>query len=587
MRGSSCLAHSSGRIIRIVSDKQGEQLGKMLMDMGLITQEQLDEAQNHQAETGVKNLGDLLLKMNVIREEELAYVLGTQLNLPVFSLKNVEISKDILALVPEKLIKKHLLLPFSLEDNSLTIVMANPMDIFVIDDIQYQTGYQVQEAIGLKSEILDLIGRYFQTADEEISEAVADIKREGSAAMSTAGEKKAVDLEDKSGPTVSIVNNIIADAIKMKASDIHIEPHEKKLGIRYRVDGVLAERDLALPLKTQMELISRIKLLSDMDISEKRVPQDGRIQVKLPIRDQIIYADLRVSSLPVYRGEKICMRILDKSNLSLNLHDVGFSEENLKLFTQCVKKPSGIILMTGPTGSGKTSTLYAALNFIHSPEINITTVEDPVEFEIPYFNQVNVKAKIGMTFGRALRAILRQDPDVILIGEIRDQETGTIAIEAALTGHLVFSTLHTNDAPSSITRLIEMDIEPYMVSAVARGIVAQRLIRRLCMKCKTRVALDEKKEAQLRKTYNVPEPRMFKSRGCPHCNGGGYKGRIALHEILTISQELGILINKGGSATDITLKAKTEGFKQLAYDGYQKVLQGHTSIREIEKVAMV
>jgi len=559
----------------------------MLMDMGLITQEQLDEAQNHQAETGVKNLGDLLLKMNVIREEELAYVLGTQLNLPVFSLKNVEISKDILALVPEKLIKKHLLLPFSLEDNSLTIVMANPMDIFVIDDIQYQTGYQVQEAIGLKSEILDLIGRYFQTADEEISEAVADIKREGSAAMSTAGEKKAVDLEDKSGPTVSIVNNIIADAIKMKASDIHIEPHEKKLGIRYRVDGVLAERDLALPLKTQMELISRIKLLSDMDISEKRVPQDGRIQVKLPIRDQIIYADLRVSSLPVYRGEKICMRILDKSNLSLNLHDVGFSEENLKLFTQCVKKPSGIILMTGPTGSGKTSTLYAALNFIHSPEINITTVEDPVEFEIPYFNQVNVKAKIGMTFGRALRAILRQDPDVILIGEIRDQETGTIAIEAALTGHLVFSTLHTNDAPSSITRLIEMDIEPYMVSAVARGIVAQRLIRRLCMKCKTRVALDEKKEAQLRKTYNVPEPRMFKSRGCPHCNGGGYKGRIALHEILTISQELGILINKGGSATDITLKAKTEGFKQLAYDGYQKVLQGHTSIREIEKVAMV
>lgn len=568
-------------------EAQRDQLGKMLLEMGLITQEQLDEALGLQEMSGAKNLGDILLKLGLIREEELAYVMGTQLNLPVFSLKNVDIPKNVIALVPEKIIKKHTLIPFSLQDNVLTIVMANPMDIMVIDDIQYQTGKQIQEAIGLKSEILEVIQKYFQTSEQEMNQAVQEVAMNAEEGGQDMNQKKTVDLEEKESPTVAIVNNIISDAIKMKASDIHIEPHEHELGLRYRLDGVLQERNLKLNLKTQGELISRIKLLSNMDISEKRVPQDGRIKVSTTIQDKKITADLRVSSLPIYRGEKICIRILDKSNLSLNLKDVGFSDRNLKIFEQVVDKPSGIILMTGPTGSGKTSTLYAALNFVSSPEINITTVEDPVEFEIASFNQTNVQAKIGMTFGRALKAILRQDPDVILIGEMRDEETAKIGIEAALTGHLVFSTLHTNDAPSSITRLVEMGVEPYMLSSTVRGIVAQRLLRRLCAQCKTKVALEPKKAEALAKTYQIEQPTIFKPKGCPTCNNTGHKGRIAVHEILTFNDELAQAVNDEKSTTEITMIAKRTGFKGLAFDGYVKVLQGITTFREVEKVAMV
>jgi type IV pilus assembly protein PilB len=571
----------------MAKENRSEQLGKLLLEMGLITQEQLQEALGLQEMSGAKNLGDILLKLNLIREEELAYVIGTQLNLPVISLKNVDIPKPVLALIPEKIIKKHYLLPFSLQDNVLTIVMANPMDIMVIDDIQYQTGKQIQEAIGLKSEILEQIGRYFQTSQEEMQQAVQEVAMEAeTSGGSDMNARKTVDLEEKDTATVAIVNNIIADAIKMKASDIHIEPHEHELGLRYRLDGVLQERNLKLALKTQGELISRIKLLSNMDISEKRVPQDGRMKVSTVVGDKKIAADLRVSSLPIYRGEKICIRILDKSNLSLNLKDVGFSDFNLKIFEQVVDKPSGIILMTGPTGSGKTSTLYAALNFVSSPEINITTVEDPVEFEIPTFNQTNVQAKIGMTFARALKAILRQDPDVILIGEIRDEETAKIAVEAALTGHLVFSTLHTNDAPSSISRLVEMGVEPYMLSSTVRGIVAQRLLRRLCIKCKSKVVLEANKSDALGKTYGINPPTIFKPKGCGTCNGTGHKGRIAIHEILTFNDELAQAVNDEKSTTELSAIAKRTGFKPLAFDGYVKVMQGVTTFREVEKVAM-
>jgi type IV pilus assembly protein PilB len=489
-------------------------------------------------------------------------------------------------MVPEKLIKKHTLIPFSLQDNVLTIVMANPMDIMVIDDIQYQTGKQIQEAIGLKTEIQEVINRYFSTSGEEMNQAVQEVALSAEDEGAEMHARKTVDLEDKDSPTVAIVNNMISDAIKMRASDIHVEPHEQELGLRYRLDGVLQERNLKINLKSQGELISRIKLLSGMDISEKRIPQDGRIKVKTPVNDKVVTCDLRVSSLPVYRGEKIVIRILDKTNLNLNLTDVGFSENNLKLFQTVVDKPSGIILMTGPTGSGKTSTLYAALNFVHSPEVNITTVEDPVEFEIPYFNQTQVHVKAGMTFARALRAILRQDPDIILIGEVRDEETAKIAVESALTGHLVFSTLHTNDAPASISRLIEMGVEPYLLSSTVRAIVAQRLVRVLCTKCKIKIQLDPKKCEALAKTYGVETPTLFKPRGCSYCNTAGYRGRTAIHEILTFNEDLAQAVNDGKSTGELAVIAKKTGFKGLAHDGNVKVLQGITTFREVEKVAM-
>ena len=564
--------------------KEKEQLGKVLMDMGLLTEEQLEEALNLQEMSGEKRLGEILLKMGVIKEEELAYVLGQQLNLPVFSLKNVEIPKNVLQLIPEKLIKKHMLLPFSLQDNVLTVVMSDPMDIFVIDDIQYQTGYQVQEAIGLKSEISEIIARYFSSSSEELKEAIEDIKKEN---IEVVEGSTAVNLEQKDSPTVSIVNNVIAEAIRRRASDIHIEPRENILSVRYRLDGVLQENNLQVPIKTQSEIISRIKLLANLDISEKRLPQDGRIKVKTTVQDKSISADLRISTLPIYRGEKICIRILDKSALNLTLTDVGFSDENLKMFQVVSKKPSGIILMTGPTGSGKTSTLYAALNYISSPEINITTVEDPVEYEIPEFNQVNIQSKIGLTFGRALRAILRQDPDVVLIGEIRDEETAGIAIEASLTGRLVFSTLHTNDAPSSVSRLIEMGVEPYLVSSTVRCIVAQRLVRRLCVRCKTKLNIAPDKLEQLGRTYRVEAPKLFRPRGCVACSKTGYKGRVAIHEVLLMNDEIADMINRRASTTEILAVAKKTGFKTLSYDGYVKALNGITTIREVERVALM
>jgi type IV pilus assembly protein PilB len=564
--------------------KEKEQLGKVLMDMGLLTEEQLEEALNLQEMSGEKRLGEILLKMGVIKEEELAYVLGQQLNLPVFSLKNVEIPKNVLQLIPEKLIKKHMLLPFSLQDNVLTVVMSDPMDIFVIDDIQYQTGYQVQEAIGLKSEISEIIARYFSSSSEELKEAIEDIKKEN---IEVVEGSNAVNLEQKDSPTVSIVNNVIAEAIRRRASDIHIEPRENILSVRYRLDGVLQENNLQVPVKTQSEIISRIKLLANLDISEKRLPQDGRIKVRTTVQDKSISADLRISTLPIYRGEKICIRILDKSALNLTLTDVGFSDENLKMFQVVSKKPSGIILMTGPTGSGKTSTLYAALNYISSPEINITTVEDPVEYEIPEFNQVNIQTKIGLTFGRALRAILRQDPDVVLIGEIRDEETAGIAIEASLTGRLVFSTLHTNDAPSSVSRLIEMGVEPYLVSSTVRCIVAQRLVRRLCVRCKTKLNIAPDKLEQLGRTYRVEAPKLFRPRGCVACSKTGYKGRVAIHEVLLMNDEIADMINRRASTTEILAVAKKTGFRTLSYDGYVKALNGITTIREVERVALM
>ena len=570
-----------------MKDSQRDQLGKMLLEMGLITQEKLEEAIGLQEMSGAKNLGDILLKAGMVREEELAYVVGTMLNVPVIPLKNVEIPPNVLSMVPEKIIRKHHVIPFNVTEDTLTLVMIDPMNIMVIDEIQYLTGKQIQEAIGLKSEILDFIHRTYESSEQEMSQAVKDVQVESGDARPDMHAKQAVDLENKDAPTVTIVNNIISDAIRMKASDIHIEPHEEGLGVRYRLDGVLQDHSLKLSLRTQSEIVSRIKLLSNMDISEKRVPQDGRIKVKTQIGEQKIFADLRVSSLPIYRGEKICIRILDKSNLNLNLKDVGFSDANLKIFQTVVDKPSGVILMTGPTGSGKTSTLYAALNFVSSPEINITTVEDPVEFEIPAFNQVQVQSKIGMTFERALRAILRQDPDVILIGEIRDEETAKIATEAALTGHLVFSTLHTNDAPSSVSRLVEMGVEPYLLSSTIRAIVAQRLIRRLCVKCKSKVDTDPKKLEALKKTYGMEDVSICKPKGCPTCNNTGHKGRTAIHEILTINDELALAINERKSATELAVIAKKTGFKTLSWDGYCKVLQGITTFREVDKVAMV
>ncbi|MDD5091084.1 MAG: ATPase, T2SS/T4P/T4SS family, partial [Candidatus Wallbacteria bacterium] len=452
-----------------------KRLGDTLIEQGLITQEQLSEALKVQKEKK-QRLGQVLVELDFVKEEDILEVLSKQLGVPRINLAEYEIQKNVLELVPPKIAQKHELVPLFRDGKRLTIAMADPLNVFVIDQLQYMTGLTVEIVISSQEEIMTAIQRGYGVVRD--MDDVADEFQGGDETPEETAEDGFKDIEEDN-PIVKFVDLLIKEAVKERASDIHVEPEEKSLRIRYRIDGVLHQVK-NVPNKVKNAILSRIKIISGMDIAEKRLPQDGRIAIKVGGKE----IDLRISSLPTAWGEKIVMRILDKSSVMIGIEKLGFLENQLKLYQRALKEPNGIILLTGPTGSGKTSTLYAGLNFIVSPTVNITTVENPVEYKIPLVNQVQTKAEIGMTFASALRSILRQDPDIIMIGEIRDVETAEIAIESALTGHLVLSTLHTNDAPQAIVRLSEMGIESFLLTPTLLLVIAQRLVRCICNKCK-------------------------------------------------------------------------------------------------------
>lgn len=569
-----------------MSSKQGHQqrkrLGDILVEAGLINNEQLQEALSKQKILG-KRLGNVLVETGLATEDSIATTLARQMNIPYLNLNELNIPPEVLTTIPDGIVRSHNLIPVKLDGNRLQITMVDPLDVFIIDEINFQTGYEIDISISAESQIEAAIRHYYGKHDM-IQTAVDNLAAERSAEVSLVdsmfttfdigGSDDSSDTEQKV-PIINLVNTVIQQAINDRASDIHIEPDEELIRVRYRIDGILNEL-MKAPKTIQSELLSRLKIMAQMDISEKRLPQDGRIKVKVKNKN----IDLRVSSLPTVFGEKIVIRILDNSRMQLTLDQVGFDASLLDLFKTISSAPNGILLMTGPTGSGKTSTLYAAINHIRNGQINITTVEDPVEYLIPTINQVQVKPEIGLTFARTLRSILRQDPNVILIGEIRDFETAQIAIESALTGHLVFSTLHTNDAASAITRLIEMGVEPYLVASAVIGVGAQRLVRKICPSCKESFTADSVQQSLLLEN-GFSETKLYQAKGCLTCRKTGYSGRTAIHEIMTINDDIHNLILRSASARDIRTQAIDAGMRTMRTDGLIKATKGVTTIDEV------
>ncbi|MBI4866251.1 MAG: Flp pilus assembly complex ATPase component TadA [Candidatus Wallbacteria bacterium] len=559
-----------------------ERVGDILIRAGKITEEQLNRALEEQPKTH-KRVGDVLVDLGFIKEEELADTLASQLKIPRVHLAESTPVREAVDMLPFEFLMKNQVCPVKVTDGRLELAVCDPLNIFLVDDIEHKTGLKVKTFIETPSAIKKALEEA-HPKDAKMMERVAlDLAgQEASGGDDDTG--KAIDLDKIEGPIVALAHQIIEKGISEKASDIHVEPSEQSLRVRFRIDGVLQEIIKIPPsiMKFQGELISRLKLMANMDISEKRLPQDGRIKVTAGER----VVDLRVNSLPVAKGEKICIRILGSSGGAKTLADLGFSKLSFKIFEDLIRHPNGLILVTGPTGSGKTSTLYAALDTVYNPGLNICTVEDPIEYNIPYFNQTQINSAIGMTFGTVLRALLRQDPNVILIGEIRDTETAKIAVESALTGHLVFSTLHTNSAAATVARLTELEVEPYMVASVLLGVVAQRLCRRLCMKCKREApASAELIEFLEKHGKKVETPKMWIPVGCKYCKESGYSGRQAIHEILINSPTLREDVLAHADSESIAEHAKQRGFVTLVEDGYLKVLQGITSVEEVRRVA--
>ncbi len=564
-----------------------DKIGKILIEHGLITPEQLEIALKEQKNRDTKDkIGKILVDKKFITEEELVNALSLQLGIPVVDLNKHEINEEIIKLIPENMIKKYRVIPINRLGNTLIVAMEDPTDLNAIDDIRFYTGYNVDVVIATPSAIKNTIDRLFDQATllDEISSDFSledidfsDISDEEEVDIST------IEKESEKGPVIKLVNYILTEAIKQGASDIHIEPYEKTFRVRFRIDGVLHEF-VKPPMKLKNAIISRIKIMAHLNIAERRLPQDGRIKLKLSKNREV---DFRVSTLPTLFGEKVVLRILDKSNLQLDLSFLGFEDRELKLFQEAIHKPYGMVLVTGPTGSGKTTTLYSALQELNQVGTNISTAEDPVEYNLEGINQVHIREEIGLTFASALRAFLRQDPDIILVGEIRDLETGEIAVKAALTGHLVLSTLHTNDAPSTVTRLVDMGIEPFLVSSSLLLVVAQRLARKICPNCKKEIKVEKKALISM----GVPEKevdnfKVFKGEGCDKCGGNGYKGRVALYEVLEVTSNIKELINKGATSMEIQEAAKKEGMRTLREIGLIKVNKGITTLEEVGRVTI-
>jgi type IV pilus assembly protein PilB len=550
-----------------------KKIGEMLIEAGHITDKELNIGLSEQKKRG-KRLGQVLIELGYLTEDKLLPILGKQLKVPFVDLSKIEIKPEVLKMVPEKIARKHMLVPISFDGKSLMIGMSDPLDVFIIDEIQFQNNCEVVRAICSENQITETIDKLYVAGAMTEALAGLDLGGDGDA---SAGALDGLKKASEDTPIIKLVNLILNQAVQKGASDIHIEPDEGELRVRYRIDGTLGI-SMNLQPEAQPSIISRIKILGGMDISERRIPQDGR--VAMTILDKPI--DFRVNTIPTAWGEKVCMRILDKANVQVDLEQMGFTPENYKMLKKAIGSPNGIVLVTGPTGSGKTTTLYACLNAIKGPDVNICTVENPVEYKLKLINQVQVRPEINLDFGTILRAFLRQDPDVIMLGEIRDEETATIAIEAALTGHLVFATLHTNDAPSSASRLIDMGVEPFLVSAAILCIVSQRLARRICKFCK---AEDKEITPELLHDLGLPPEAVnntfYKGKGCDKCGQTGFKGRVGVHEVMYTSEKLRRLIIQKASGDDLLTAAIENGMKTLRDDVTLKFTQGLTTPDEI------
>lgn len=551
------------------------QLGDILIADGVLTEHQLLDAMEERQTRG-QSLGRTLVELGMITEPQLVRALAQQVGMEFVELTNYPVDQSAVAMVSATLCRRHNALPVGRQGDALLLAMANPSDVVAVDDFRSASRMNVIPVIATHDDISAAIDRYCR-ADHELDE-LQDEMLEGEDTQSDLESMGATAEDD--APIVRFVNLLISQAIQDRASDIHIEPAERDVAIRYRIDGVLHEMQRA-PKASANGVVSRLKIMSDIDIAERRKPQDGRLSVNHQGRK----IDLRVATLPTVWGEKVVMRILDNSTATLDLEDLGLREGNLTNYRKSFTKPYGMILVTGPTGSGKSTTLYATLNQIARPEINVITVEDPVEYRLPGINQVQVNVKAGLTFAAALRSILRADPDVVLVGEIRDKETAQIAIEAALTGHLVLSTLHTNDAPSAVTRLIEMDVEPFLVGSAVDCVVAQRLARRLCSQCTELQefpisAIPERLHSHVSgQTISLHVPV-----GCTHCSHTGYRGRLALHEIMVVTEDIERLAVARASSAEIARVAQDKGMESLLIDGWEKVVAGLTSLEELLRV---
>mgnify|MGYP003306020982 CR=1 FL=1 len=551
-------------------------IGDVLLETGIITEEQLQTALQLQKGTGRK-LGETLVDEGFVSEDQIAHALSEQLHMDIIDLQNVNISQDILSLVSPTVLKKNKVIPFEYaKDNAnvLRVAMADPMDMFAMDDITIITNLQVEPVISTNRSIMLALDRYYGQGDTEALEKYAKEKE------NQLEENDDIYSEDiNNSPIVQLVRSMIEQAVLQRASDIHIEPMERQLRVRYRIDGTLYEK-ATYSTKLLPAMSARIKIIGGMDITEKRKPQDGRIT---QVVNRMEY-DIRVSIIPTVFGEKIVMRIASKNALTRDKAQLGLNEKDLKLFDHILKNPHGIILVTGPTGSGKSTTLYTALNELNTSQVNIITVEDPVEANLDGVNQIQVNPKANLTFASALRSILRQDPDIIMVGEIRDQETAQIAVQASITGHLVVSTLHTNSAASTITRLIDMGIDSYLIADSMVGVIAQRLVRRLCPACrKKRLATEEEKKILKRSAAEKTE--VYEPVGCGRCDNTGYKGRIGVYEIMEVTPKLKTIISKGGDADDIKNQALKEGMYTLRMSATELVLDGTTSYSEMMKVS--
>ncbi len=565
-----------------------QRLGDLLVKEKIITPEQLEQATKTQKEQNCR-LGSALVKLGFLTDEDVTNFLSRQYGVPAINLSYFEIDPAVVKLIPFETAKRYQILPLSRVGASLTIAMVDPTNVFAMDDIKFMTGFNIEPVVASESSILTGIDKAYGTAKEEDLESVMQSMSElGDEDVELQAEQAEVGLSElekaaDEAPVVKLVNVILGDAVKRGASDIHIEPYEKEFRVRFRIDGIL-QTIMSPPMKLKDAITSRLKIMSKLDISEKRLPQDGRIMLKMNIGGRKKQLDFRVSTLPTLWGEKIVLRLLDKENLRLDMTKLGFEAESLVKFEKAILKPYGMVLVTGPTGSGKTNTLYSSISRLNQPDTNIMTAEDPVEFQLGGVNQVQMKEQIGLNFAAALRSFLRQDPNIILVGEIRDFETAEIAIKAALTGHLVLSTLHTNGAPETITRLMNMGIEPFLVATSVHLICAQRLVRRICKDCTE--PFDVPPQTLIDAGFTPEESKTIKiqkGKGCGVCNNTGYKGRAGLYEVMEVDDEIRELVLVGASAVELKKKAIERGMITLRRSGLIKVAAGITTLEEVAR----
>jgi type IV pilus assembly protein PilB len=567
-----------------------QRLGDLLVKEKIITPEQLEKASKAQKEQNCR-LGSALVKLGFLTDEDVTNFLSRQYGVPAINLSYFEIDPAVVKLIPFETAKRYQILPLSRVGASLTIAMVDPTNVFAMDDIKFMTGFNIEPVVASESSILEGIDKAYGASKEKeedlesVMQSMSEMNEEDVELQADAQEMGLSELEKAAdeAPVVKLVNVILGDAVKRGASDIHIEPYEKEFRVRFRIDGVL-QSIMSPPMKLRDAITSRLKIMAKLDISEKRLPQDGRIMLKMNIGGRKKQLDFRVSTLPVLWGEKIVLRLLDKENLRLDMTKLGFEPESLVKFERAILKPYGMVLVTGPTGSGKTNTLYSSISRLNQPDTNIMTAEDPVEFQLGGVNQVQMKEQIGLNFAAALRSFLRQDPNIILVGEIRDFETAEIAIKAALTGHLVLSTLHTNGAPETITRLMNMGIEPFLVATSVHLICAQRLVRRICKECAE--VVDVPVPALIEEGFTPEEAKTVKiqkGKGCGICNNTGYKGRAGLYEVMEVDDEIRELVLVGASAVELKKKAIERGMITLRRSGLIKVAAGMTTLEEVAR----